>query len=45
MWIHYIGEIMIGVTILLVAAHFGAHFYFKHKRRKNLAAKQNEHTS
>jgi len=34
MWIHYIGEIMIGVTIALVAAHLGVHAYFKHRKRK-----------
>lgn len=34
MWIHYIGEIMLGVTIALVAAHLGVHAYFKHRKRK-----------
>lgn len=44
MWIHYIGEIMIGVTVALVAAHFGAHMYFKNKRRKRLAAEEKKDT-
>lgn len=36
MWIHHIGEIMIGVSVLLVVAHLGLHFYLKarHQRRK-----------
>lgn len=34
MWIHYIGEIMIGVFGLLILAHFGLHFYFKSVKRK-----------
>ncbi|WP_160326785.1 hypothetical protein [Thiomicrospira sp. WB1] len=37
MWIHYIGEIMIGVVVLLVVAHLGLHVYFKHQKRKKRA--------
>ena len=40
MWIHHIGEIMIGVTILLVVAHLGAHFYFKARHRRRKAQQQ-----
>jgi hypothetical protein len=40
MWIHYIGEIMIGVVVLLVVAHLGLHVYFKHQKRKKKASKK-----
>lgn len=30
----YLNEIMFGVFILLIAAHFGLHFYFKAARKK-----------
>lgn len=32
MWIHYIGEIMIGVFIALIIAHFILHVVFKRQR-------------
>jgi len=32
MWIHNIGEIMIGVFIALIIAHFALHFIFKRQR-------------
>ncbi len=38
MWIHHIGEIMIGLTIALIIAHLGAHAYIKHRKRKRLKA-------
>ena len=40
MWIHYIGEIMIGLTVVLIVAHFGVHAYFKHRKRKRLKAEE-----
>lgn len=43
MWINHIGEIMMGVFILLIAAHFGLHFYFKSVKRKK--AKQQKTAS
>lgn len=39
MWIHHIGEIMIAVFVLLIAAHFGLHLYFKNVKRKKNAQK------
>lgn len=32
MWIHHIGEIMIGVFALLIVAHFALHVIFKRQR-------------
>jgi hypothetical protein len=43
MWINHIGEIMMGVFILLIAVHFGLHFYFKSVKRKK--AKQRKASS
>lgn len=43
MWIHHIGEIMIGVFGLLILVHFGLHFYFKavkRKKEKKLSTKE-----
>ncbi len=34
MWINHIGEIAIGFFVLLIAAHFGLHFFFKAQRVK-----------
>jgi len=34
MWIEHIGEIMIGVFVILIAAHFGLHFWMKYQKRK-----------
>lgn len=34
MWIHHIGEIAIGLFILLFGAHIALHLIFKAKKRK-----------
>lgn len=39
MWIHYLGEIMLGVFALLIIAHFGLHFWFKRQKAKQSAIK------
>lgn len=42
MWIHHIGEIAIGLFILLIALHFAVHFIFKAQRIKKDRIKQQE---
>ena len=37
MWIHHIGEIAIGLFVLLFAAHFGLHFLFKWQKHRRQA--------
>ena len=39
MWIEHIGTIGMVAVVVLVAAHFGVHFYFKWKKRRQ--SKQN----
>lgn len=34
MWIEHIGTIGMIAAIVLIAAHFGVHFYFKWQKRK-----------
>lgn len=34
MWIEHIGTIGMVAVVVLVAAHFAVHFYFKWKKRK-----------
>lgn len=34
MWIHYIGEIAIGVFVGLMVLHFGVTFYFKWLKKR-----------
>jgi len=40
MWINHIGEIAIGFFIILILAHFGLHFLFKHHKNKKKSAKE-----
>lgn len=42
MWIHHIGEIMIGAVVLLVLAHLGLHFVMKSKKAKQSKQAQQE---
>ncbi len=44
MWIHHIGEIMIGVFLALIILHFILHIIFKIQRR-NLDNKQTSQKS
>ena len=39
MWIHHIGEIAIGLFVLLFAAHFGLHFLFKWQKHRRQTSK------
>lgn len=34
MWIEHIGTIGMVAVVVLVAAHFGLHFYFKYQKKK-----------
>ena len=34
MWIEHIGTIGMVAVVVLVAAHFGLHFFFKHQKKK-----------
>lgn len=40
MWIEHIGEIALGLMVILVLAHFGLHFLFKAQKAKKRKQEQ-----
>lgn len=42
MWIEHIGTIGMIAVVVLVAAHFALHFYFKNERKKKIAKEEAE---
>ncbi|MBN2866953.1 MAG: hypothetical protein JXK16_13175 [Thiotrichales bacterium] len=42
MWIEHIGTIGMVAMVILVAAHFGLHFFFKYQKKKKDEAKSQE---
>lgn len=41
MWIEHLGPIMMGAFVVLIAAHFGLHVYFKYQKRRQSQKRAN----